>query len=171
MAHRPSSLRFRKAGVYLGKRRVAPAIRYTARGTRHWNDTKVAKIRFCSSDGRTLTEQFDLADFQPRNRHRVVDTLANRGYEWPTNPRASDLLDELIKQPPTRKFTIVNAPGWHDGSYVTAHWCVTPPGTAPYRLDPDSGAHIALFSLGTDREIWTKGIKKPATSRRENTES
>lgn len=160
------SIRLTKSGVYLGMRRIASPIAYHARGTRSWDDTKVAEIRFRDSEGRNLIERFGLADFQPRNRHKVIDKLANRGYEWPTDIKPAQLVEALAKQPPARKFTIVNAPGWHDGNYVTARWCATQAQRHPqrYRLDQDSGAHIAPFTLGEGSlDQWKKAVAKVAT--------
>lgn len=159
------SIRLTKSGVYLGIRRIASPITYHARGTRSWDDTKVAEIRFRDSEGRDLIERFGLAEFQPRNRHKVVDRLANRGYEWPTEIKPAQLVEVLAKQPPVRKFTIVNAPGWHDGNYVTARWCATKAKKHPqrYRLDQDSGAHIAPFTLGDGSlDQWKETVAKVA---------
>ena len=155
------SVRFTKRGVYIGLRRVAYPIQYKAIGTRLWDDTSVAEIEFQDSDGALIVERFNLSEFLPRNRHRVIEKLTDRRYQWPSQVTPANLLGELIKQPPGKKFTIVNAPGWHEGSYVTALWSATIPGKPRkmFQLDPNSGAHLASFTLGKGSlKLWKETV-------------
>ncbi|MGO4512068.1 DUF927 domain-containing protein [Bradyrhizobium sp. 2TAF36] len=148
--HKPIILT--KAGVFLrrggDKQRIAAPIRFHAIGERS-DRTKVVEIRFEDYDGRRASEQFNMAAINPRNLSTIADALGNRGYLWPPDGvSALDILKVVVAKIPSRRFVYVGAPGWYENGTAI----ITPlrqyGGTKRILIDPDTGAHLALYTKG-----------------------
>ena len=158
------TIRFTKKGVYLvegdARRKVAAPIQFRAVFTYQSDGTSGAEIRFTNFSNEQITEKFKFSDFLPRNRHLIVERLANRDYEWPSDTTLIyQIIDALKSNRPDRRYTIVGAPGWYDGDYVTTNWQVGD--TKQYEIDRDSGANLAAFRTGIGSfGGWKKTVAK-----------
>jgi hypothetical protein len=142
------------------RRKVAAPINIWAVFTHQSDGTSGAEIRFTNVYNERVTEKFRFSDFLPRDRHSIVERLANRNYIWPTDTRLIyQIIDVLKSNRPDRRYTIVSAPGWYDGDYVTKDWQVGD--TKRYKIDKDSGANLAAFRTGTGSLTgWKKTVAK-----------
>jgi Domain of unknown function (DUF927) len=160
----PPTIQLTKKGVYLVKgdarTKVAAPIKLWAVFTYQSDGTSGAEIRFTNFYNERITEKFKFSDFLPRDRHLIVERLANRDYIWPSDTRLIyQIIDVLKSNRPDRRYTIVGAPGWYDGDYVTKDWQVGD--TRRYKLDKDSGANLAAFRTGTGSfGGWKKAVGK-----------
>ena len=148
------------------KQLVAAPVRYEAVGTRVSDNTKVAEISFVNFDGQRLSETFSLSALLPRNRHAVVERLADKGYRWPSDKGLIEaILAALIANIPERRFKLVGAPGWYDGVYVTPDREYGPENLSQrsFLIDDRTGANVASLQLGTGSlKAWKKKVAKVA---------
>jgi hypothetical protein len=161
---RASAIQFTKKGVYLvegdARRKVAAPMQFRAVFTYQSDGTSGAEIRFKTFYNERITEKFRFSDFLPRDRHLIVERLANRDYIWPSDTLLIyRIVDALKSNRPDCRYTIVGAPGWYDGDYVTKDWQVGD--TKRYKIDEHSGANLAAFRTGTGSfSGWKKTVAK-----------
>jgi Domain of unknown function (DUF927) len=153
-------------GVFLvsrGKKKlIAAPIRYEAVGTRTADSTRVGDISFTNFDGEKVSETFSLSDFLPRNRHLVIERLTNKAYRWPAEQRLIDaILKAVMDKLPKRRFTLVGAPGWYDGTYVTTdrEYSANNCRERSIVIDHQTGAKVASLQLGAGSlKRWKKKV-------------
>src|ERR1700676_3474494 len=114
-----------KSGVFLvtasGQQKIAAPIWFKAIGHRVADSTEIAEISFVTRKGKTRAEYFKMAATLPRNRHRVIEKLANRDYRWPSGRGLPDrIIEEVIADEPDQFFKLVGAPGWYGGTILTS---------------------------------------------------
>jgi hypothetical protein len=159
------SIKLTKASVFLvtssGEQRIAAPISFHAIGER-LDRTKVVEIRFVNCDGKKLSEQFDMAAINPRNLSTIADALGNKGYLWPTHgASAVEILKVVVAKIPSRRFTLVGAPGWYEDTILTSRRQYGKGNR--FVLDPNAGANVARMTLGQGSiEDWQATVARTA---------
>jgi hypothetical protein len=113
------------------KRKIAERIRLRALGSRMVDGTAMAEVRFKTERGHR-SEYFSKSTLLPHLRFAIRDRLADLGYEWPEDPTQSKaILDAIAASKPNRRFTMVDAPGWHDSMFILPDRVKWPPCAGP----------------------------------------
>jgi len=159
-------IKLNKSGVFLvttaGKNQIAAPIRFKAIGHRPADDTEIAEIRFMTREEDRKSEYFEMSDTLPRDRHKIIAKLAKRGYRWPTTRGFPDrIVEAMIAEEPSQRFTMVGAPGWYDDTILTSYRQYGK--GRRFVLDPDSGARVARITFGQGSlEDWQNTVAKTA---------
>ena len=157
-----------KSGVFLvstkGKKRIAAPIRFKAIGHRVDNNKKIAiaEIAFVTRRSAKASEYFDMSATLPRNRHRIIDALADADYRWPTESKLPEwLIQDVLANEPDQSFTMVGAPGWYEDLILTSRRQYGK--GSRFVLDPNAGAKVAKMTLGRGSlGNWQRKVGKPA---------
>jgi hypothetical protein len=150
------------AGVFRvtahGKRQIAAPIRFKAIGHRVADKTDIAEISFVTRKGEIVSKYFEMSATLPRNRHKIIDVLADGGYRWPTQRTLPDrIIEDVLADEPDQSFTMVGAPGWYDDRILTSLRQYGKGGRLV--LDHDSGANIAEITLGQGSLVdWQRTV-------------
>jgi hypothetical protein len=159
-------IKLNKSGVFLvttaGKNQIAAPIRFKAIGHRPADDTDIAEVRFMTREKEWKNEYFEMSDTLPRDRHKIIAKLAKRGYRWPTTRGFPDrIVEAMIAEEPSQRFTMVGAPGWYDDTILTSYRQYGK--GRRFVLDPDSGARVARITFGQGSlEDWQNTVAKTA---------
>ncbi|TFW56901.1 DUF927 domain-containing protein [Bradyrhizobium sp. MOS001] len=157
-----------KSGVFLvsanGRRRIAAPIRFKAIGHRLSGGKKIAmaEIAFVTRKSAKVSEFFDMSATTPRNRNRIIDTLADSDYRWPTESKLPErLIEHVLAREPDRTFTMVGAPGWYEDAILTSRRQFGK--GSRFILDPNAGANVARMALGKGSlEDWQATVARTA---------
>ena len=146
------------------RRKIAEHIRLRAIGKKE-DGVTLAQIRYRTRHGDNLCDFFPWSSLLPENRKTIKNALADRGYEWPRDPKLSSaIFDALEQSRPKRTFKMVRAPGWY-GSVFAIPGQVFAPGddrTKVY-IDPESDAHVGAFVIGDGSlKEWQELVAKPS---------
>jgi hypothetical protein len=158
-------IKLNKSGVFLvttaGKKQIAAPIRFKAIGQRVADKTDIAEISFVNRKSERTSRYFKMSTTLPRNRHEIIDTLADGGYRWPTTRSLPDrIIEAVLADEPDQSFTIVGAPGWYDDTILTSHGQYGK--GRRFVLDLDSGARVARITFGQGSlEDWQNTVAKP----------
>lgn len=161
-------IKLSKSGVFLvttaGKKRIAAPIRLKAIGHRVTGDKSIAmaEISFVTRKGERTSEYFDMSGTLSRNRHKIIDALADADYRWPTQRALPErIIEDVLTTEPDQSFTMVGAPGWYDAVILTS---LRQYGKGHrFILDPNAGANVAKITLGKGSlGGWKKTVAKTA---------
>jgi hypothetical protein len=172
---RPASrvqLSFDTNGVYVEeirqnrqvKRKIAERIRLRALGSRIADGTVMAEVRFKTERGH-CSEYFSKSTLLSHLRHVIRDRLADLGYEWPEDQTLSKaILNAIAASKPKRRFTMVDAPGWHDSMFILPDRVFSRgKPKIDVRIDPRTDAHVGAFVIGEgDLACWQETVAKPS---------
>ncbi|WLA81948.1 DUF927 domain-containing protein [Bradyrhizobium elkanii] len=148
--NRRERIKVTKSGVFLVKgkdrERIADPISFHAIGERP-DGSKIVEIRFVDCDGKRASEHFGMAAIYFRNLSTIADALGDKGYLWPADRvTAVDILKVVVAKVPSRRFSLVSAPGWHGTAMVTPLRRYG--GSKRIVIDPESGAHLVSYTKG-----------------------
>jgi putative DNA primase/helicase len=161
-------IKLTKSGVFLvttvGKKRIAAAIRFKAIGHRVVGGKTIAmaEIQFVNRKGKKKLEYFDMSGTTTRNRHKIIDALADADYRWPTQRTLPErIIENVLAIEPDQSFTMVGAPGWYDAVILNS---LRQYGKGRrFILDPNAGANVAKITLGQGSlGGWQKTVAKTA---------
>jgi hypothetical protein len=162
-------LELTEAGAFLvtpkgNKKQIAAPIRFKAIGYRvaHDKQIAIAEITFVDRNGKMASEYFDMSETLPRNRYKIIETLADAGYRWPTERTLPErLIDHVLASEPNQSFTMVGAPGWYGDIMLTSRRQYGKGNR--FVLDPNAGAHVARLTLGPGSLVdWQRTVAKIA---------
>ena len=144
--------------------RIARPIRLRAIGKKE-DGVTLAQIRYRTRHGDNLCDYFPWSSLLPENRKTIKDALADRGYEWPRDPKLSGaILDALERSQPKRTFKMVRAPGWYSSVFaIPGQVFASGTNKTEVYIDPDGDAHVGAFVLGDGSLTeWQELVAKPS---------
>jgi uncharacterized protein (DUF927 family) len=147
------------------RKKIAGRIRLRAIGKRESDGVTFAQITFRTMHGDYRSEFFAKSNLLPKNRHEIINKLADLGYEWPEDEDLARLiLKEVANTLPKRQFRMVSAPGWYDSAFVIPGQVFASGNKKPeIYIDPKSDAHVGAFVLGEGSlKDWQELVAKPS---------
>ena len=147
------------------RKKIARRIRLRAIGKRESDGVTFAQITFRTMHGDCRSEFFANSNLLPKNRHEIINKLADLGYEWPEDENLARLtLKEVANTRPQRQFRMVSAPGWYDLAFVIPGQVFASGNKKPeIYIDPKSDAHVGAFVLGEGSlKDWQELVAKPS---------